>query len=96
MLGGEVAVGVGQIGRLPKGKFHTGYAVSGGGGGAGAYAESLITSGFSGAAVTVGAAGAGQLGTGLAGGTSSFGAFVTCTGGARWDFTNSFGVTTFY
>ncbi|MBU9539449.1 hypothetical protein KTE58_23980 [Burkholderia multivorans] len=54
----------------------------GSGGQAGAYAESWITSGFSGAAVTVGAGGAGIAGFGgNNGGTSSFGSFVTAPGG---------------
>ena len=51
-------------------------------GGAGAYAESLITSGFSGATITVGAGGTGVSGaTGNNGGPSSFGALVSCPGG---------------
>ncbi|CAB5279527.1 putative exported phage protein [Burkholderia multivorans] len=54
----------------------------GSGGQAGAYAESWITSGFSGAAVTVGAGGAGIAGFGgNNGGASSFGSFVTAPGG---------------
>lgn len=56
----------------------------GSGGGGGGYARKKITSGFNGATVTVGAAGAGgvSMGAGGAGGTSSFGALVSATGGA--------------
>jgi hypothetical protein len=51
-------------------------------GGAGAYAESLITSAFSGVTITVGAGGTGVSGsTGNNGGPSSFGALVSCPGG---------------
>jgi hypothetical protein len=55
-----------------------------GSGGSGAYAEKLITSAFSGVTVTIGAGGAGQSTAntvGNAGGSSSFGAIITCTGG---------------
>jgi hypothetical protein len=49
---------------------------------AGAYGKSLITSGFAGTTVTVGAQGVGRAGAaGTAGGTSSFGAFVSAPGG---------------
>jgi hypothetical protein len=54
------------------------------GGGAGAYAEAYLTSGFSGAAITVGAAGAAGSsggGNGGNGGTTSFGALVSAVGG---------------
>jgi hypothetical protein len=51
-------------------------------GGAGAYAESLITSAFSGVTITVGAGGTGVSGAaGNNGGPSSFGALVSCPGG---------------
>lgn len=55
----------------------------GGGGASGAYAKSRLTSGFSGATVTVGAAGsAGAIGgTGGTGGNSAFGT-ITAAGGA--------------
>lgn len=60
----------------------TGQCAVGSGGGAGAYAMALITSGFSGATVTVGANGTGTAGgNGTAGSASSFGTFVTCPGG---------------
>ncbi|CAB4129483.1 hypothetical protein UFOVP118_71 [uncultured Caudovirales phage] len=49
-------------------------------GGAGAYARKKIPSGFSGTTVTVGTGTAPNLTT--TAGTSSFGAFVTCTGGS--------------
>jgi hypothetical protein len=55
---------------------------AGGGGGAGAYARKMITSGFSGATITVGAAGTRSAGApGGNGGASSFGAFVSANGG---------------
>lgn len=55
---------------------------AGEGGGSGSYAESLITSGFSGALVTVGGVATGSAGnTGPNGNTSSFGALVTAPGG---------------
>lgn len=51
-------------------------------GGAGAYAENLITSGFSGVTITVGAGGTGvSAATGNNGGPSSFGALISCPGG---------------
>lgn len=56
-----------------------------GGGGAGGYAESLLTSGFSGVTITVGGGGnAGSVfgGSGQAGGSSSFGSLVVASGGA--------------
>ncbi len=55
-----------------------------GGGGAGAYAHARFTTGFSGAAVTVGAggtAGTAGAGAGGTGGTTSFGALLSCAGG---------------
>ncbi|GAQ30199.1 hypothetical protein SAMD00023378_3882 [Ralstonia sp. NT80] len=55
-----------------------------GGGGAGAYARARFTSGFSGAAITIGAAGtagASSAGNGGTGGTTSFGALLSCAGG---------------
>ncbi|WP_261532607.1 hypothetical protein [Burkholderia multivorans] len=55
----------------------------GGGGGAGAYAQGLVTSGYSGVTVTVGQGGTGVSGsTGNSGGNSSFGALITATGGS--------------
>jgi hypothetical protein len=54
----------------------------GGGGGAGAYGEAYITAGFSGTAVTIGAAGVGVANAnGGAGSACSFGAFLTLGGG---------------
>lgn len=55
----------------------------GGGGGAGGYAQSLISSAFSGVTVTIGGGGAnGGVGTaGGTGGTTSFGALCQATGG---------------
>ncbi|WP_286898901.1 hypothetical protein [Achromobacter sp. UBA2119] len=55
----------------------------GGGGGSGAYAETRLTSGFTGQVVTVGAGGAaGAVGGGGGfGGSSAFGAIVTAPGG---------------
>ncbi|MGR3910007.1 hypothetical protein Q3A80_23480 [Burkholderia sp. SR8] len=54
----------------------------GGSGGAGGYAKSRLTSGFSGAAITIGAAGTGGTGAaGSAGGNTTFGAFLTANGG---------------
>jgi len=51
-------------------------------GGAGAYAESLITSAFAGVTVTVGLGGVGVSGAaGGNGGPSSFGALISCPGG---------------
>lgn len=67
--GGAAATAAGQV-------------ASGGGGGAGGYATSRLTTGFSGATVTVGAAGAGASGAvGGNGGSSSFGALLSATGG---------------
>lgn len=58
-------------------------AAAAGGGGAGAYAKVRVTSGFSGASITIGSAGAagGSGGSGGTGGTTSFGALVSCPGG---------------
>ena len=59
-------------------------ASTAGGGTAGGYARKKITSSFSGVTVTVGAGGASQTTSGAAGnagGTSSFGALVSATGG---------------
>jgi hypothetical protein len=52
-------------------------------GGAGAYARKWITSGFAGVPIIVGPNGAGGAlgGAGQPGGTSSFGALISCTGG---------------
>lgn len=58
-----------------------------GGGGSGAWGTSYLTSGFSGAAITIGAGGAGGVGAiGGTGGTTSFGAFLTMTGGGGGAF----------
>lgn len=57
---------------------------NGGGGGAGAYARVRFTSSFSGVTVTIGAAGTAATAganTGGSGGTTSFGALVSCPGG---------------
>lgn len=55
----------------------------GSGGGAGGIGETLVSSGFSGATVTIGAGGAGVSGlAGNAGGATSFGTFLTLNGGA--------------
>ncbi|CBJ38347.1 protein of unknown function [Ralstonia solanacearum CMR15] len=57
-------------------------AAVGGGGSAGSFGKKRILSGFSGVAVTIGAAGAGAANAaGTAGGTSSFGSLVTFPGG---------------
>jgi hypothetical protein len=55
---------------------------AGAGGGGGGYARKLITSGFSGVTVTIGAGGTGALGAaGGNGGNTSFGAIFSATGG---------------
>lgn len=57
---------------------------AGGGGGAGGYAIGRVTSGFSGVAITIGAAGAGAAAganVGSNGGTTSFGSVLSATGG---------------
>jgi len=59
-------------------------AAAGGGGGAGAYAVGIITSGFSGVTVTVGAAGAASAAganNGGTGGTTQFGSVLNAGGG---------------
>lgn len=53
-----------------------------GGGQAGAYCKALITTGFSSVAVSVGGGGNGSNNAQLAGIASSFGSFVSCSGGA--------------
>ena len=54
----------------------------GGGGGAGAFSRSRLTTGFSGAVVTVGVPGTASAGAaGGAGGSSAFGAAISCPGG---------------
>ena len=60
-----------------------GGALSGAGGGAsGAYGLKTVTSGFSGLAISIGAAGAGVAGgAGGNGGSTTFGAILTCPGG---------------
>lgn len=50
-------------------------------GGNGAYAEAVITDGFTGVTVTIGTGGSGTANTGNNGGTSSFGSLLTCPGG---------------
>ncbi|PXV60874.1 hypothetical protein SAMN04487785_11332 [Dyella jiangningensis] len=58
--------------------------VASGGGASGCYAKSLLTSGFSGVTITVGSAGSGGVAganNGSQGGTSSFGALISCPGG---------------
>jgi hypothetical protein len=70
--GGSYATGAGQI--------SVGVA-----GGAGGYARKFITSGFLNANMTVGAGGVGGVpngGTGQQGGTTSFGAILSCIGGS--------------
>lgn len=60
----------------------SGQLSAGGGGGSGSYARKRLTSGFAGVSVTVGAGGVAQVAaTGLPGGSSSFGALVSCPGG---------------
>ena len=67
--GGTVAMGASQFG-------------AGGGGGSGGWATSHITSGFSGATITIGAGGAGGAGVlGATGGTTSFGGSLSANGG---------------
>jgi hypothetical protein len=58
-------------------------AAAGPGGGGGGFSRSRILSGFSGATITVGAGSAGTTGNSApsAGGSSSFGAFLSATGG---------------
>lgn len=78
----EVQGGGGGGGAVPA-TSSSQYAVAGGGA-SGSYAKSLLTSGFSGVAITVGAGGAGGvagLNNGSQGGTSSFGALISCPGG---------------
>jgi hypothetical protein len=60
----------------------TAQSAAGSGGGAGSYAKVRLTSGFSGATVTVPAAPTGTAGAaGTAGGIAAFGSFVSCPGG---------------
>jgi len=63
-------------------------AASGAGGGGAGWARRRITAAFSGVTITVGAAGIGGITTnpGTAGGTSSFGALLSATGGAGGPF----------
>lgn len=64
------------------GATSTGQFSTSGGGGAGAYGKSKFTSGFSSVTVTIGAGGVGvAAGAGGAGGTTSFGAMLSCPGG---------------
>lgn len=79
----EVQGGGGGGGGTPA--TSTGQAAVGSGGNAGSYAKSRLTAAQIGASVsvTVGAAGTGASGAnGNAGGTSSFGALISCPGGA--------------
>lgn len=56
---------------------------AGSGGGGGGYAKSIITAGFSGVTVTVGAGGTSSAGNaGTSGGTSSFGGLLAASGGS--------------
>jgi hypothetical protein len=67
--GGNSATGAGQSG-------------AGNGGSGGSFARILVSSGFSGATVTIGAAGTTGAGAaGGPGGTTSFGTFLSCPGG---------------
>lgn len=76
----EIQAGGGAGGGAPT--TGAGVATLGAPGGAGAYAKSLFTSGFSGVAITVGAGGTGVSGlAGNNGNPSSFGALVSCPGG---------------
>lgn len=80
----RVIVEVQAAGGASGGAPATGAGVSslGGPGGAGAYAKSLFTSAFAGVTITVGAGGTGVSGAaGNNGGSSSFGALVSCPGG---------------
>lgn len=64
-----------------------GAASAGCGGSAGGYAESLLTSGFSGQTITVGTGGAGVLtAAGSNGTSSSFGALLSGSGGVGGDY----------
>lgn len=60
----------------------SGNAAAGIAGNAGSYGKGQYTTGFSGAAITIGAAGFGGVGAaGTSGGTTSFGALMSCPGG---------------
>lgn len=92
---GVTAVFAEVIGGGGSGAGYNGSVGARGGGGGGGYARKRITGLTPGQsiAVTVGAGGAG-VGSGMggnAGGTSSFGAFVSATGGAGGDYTNGIG-----
>lgn len=67
------------------------YTLSGGGGGAGGYAEKFIdVSAVSTVSVTIGAGGTGQSqAAGTNGGTTSFGAYISCGGGQGGYWNNS-------
>lgn len=72
-----------------------GQSAAAGGGGGGSFAIARVTTGFSGATVTIGAAGSGgAAGTnnGTAGGTTSFGSIVSCPGGSGGTTGGSAGV----
>ncbi|EGO4179424.1 TPA: hypothetical protein OPJ27_004563 [Escherichia coli] len=70
---------------------------AGGGGGSGAYAEGYYTSGFSGLTVTIGAAGASASGAvGGNGGTTSFGALISCPGGGGGQIATASNTTIVY
>ncbi len=80
----SVVVEVQAAGGASGGAPATGAGVSslGGPGGAGAYAKGRFTSAFAGVTITVGAGGTGVSGAaGNNGGSSSFGALVSCPGG---------------
>lgn len=63
---------------------------AGAGGGGGGWAKKRISSGFSGANITIGIGGAGSGGgAGSSGGTSSFGVVCSATGGAGGSFGNA-------
>ncbi|BCH11926.1 hypothetical protein MesoLj131c_61840 [Mesorhizobium sp. 131-3-5] len=66
---------------------------TGGGGGGGGYGKSRLTSGFSSVAVTIGAGGVGVAGgLGGQGGTTSFGGFISVTGGTGGTFGGNFSI----
>lgn len=78
----EVVGGGGSGGASPA--TAVGQFAAAGGGGSGSYGKSRFTSGFSGVTVTIGAGGAAPAAganNGNVGGTSSFGALMSCPGG---------------
>lgn len=60
----------------------SGLLSAGSGGGAGSFAEAIYLAAFAGVIVTIGAGGAGVANNQTLGGASSFGALLTCPGGA--------------